>query len=138
VLAVAVVALLVTLPFLPWQLYLDDGLGISDHLVNGWNGSAWRFPLLIPPTLVALWILRRQGAEWLMIPAVWPATQFYYVAMALPVAVKYPLLAAALALPAPLLAPIAVMAMAAWSVWRTRQGFVGLGNGISAPSSRIS
>ena len=69
-----------------------------------------------------LWILRRQGAEWLAIPAVWPATQFYYVAMALPAVVKRPLLAAAFALPAPLLVPIAVVAMAASTVWRERRG----------------
>ena len=120
-LLVAALALLATLPFLPWQLYIADGLGVSDHLSTAWNGSAWRVPLLIPPTLVALWILRQQGAEWLAVPAIWPATQFYYVAMALPVAVEWPFLAAALALPAPLLAPIAVMAMAISSVWRGRQ-----------------
>ena len=118
-LIVAGLALLVTLPFLPWQLYLADGLGVSSHLQSAWNGSAWRFPILIPPTLLALWILRRDGAEWLAVPAVWPATQFYYVGMALPVLVDAPLLAAALAVPVPLMAPVAVMVMAAL---RLRQG----------------
>jgi hypothetical protein len=115
------IALLVTLPFLPWQLYLQDGLGVADHLTTAWNGSAWRIPILVPPTLLGLWILRRDGAEWLSVPAVWPATQLYYVSMAMPVAVKRPLLAAALALPMPLVTPIAVMVMAAISVWRGRQ-----------------
>ena len=60
------------------------GLGVASHLETAWNGSAWRFPILVLPTLVALWILRRKGAEWFAVPAVWPATQFYYVAMAMP------------------------------------------------------
>ena len=118
ILAGIVLALL--LPFLPWQLYLQDGLGVTSHLASAWNGSAWRVPLLIPPTLVGLWILRRQGGEWLAVPAVWPATQFYYLAMALPALVGRPILAAALALPVPLMAPIAVMALAALTLWRRR------------------
>jgi hypothetical protein len=119
-LVIAGIVLLVTLPILPWQLYLHDGLGISGHLATAWNGSAWRIPVLVPPTLLGLWILRRKGAEWLAVPAAWPATQFYYVSMALPVAVRRPWLAAVLALPLPLLTPIAVMAMAAMTVWRDR------------------
>lgn len=106
------IALVATLPLLPWQLYLADGLGIGDHLGTAWNGSAWRFPILLPPTLLGLWILRRQGAEWFAVPAVWPATQFYYVGMALPAVVGRPILAAALALPVPLMAPLVVMVLA--------------------------
>ncbi len=68
-LLIAGVAVVVTLAVLPWQLYLDDGLGVSSHLVTAWNGSAWRIPILVPPTLLALWILRRDGAEWLAVPA---------------------------------------------------------------------
>lgn len=119
-LVIAALALLLTLPFLPWQLYLDDGLGVSSHLQSAWNGSAWRLPILIPPTLLALWILRRHGAEWLAIPAVWPATQFYYAAMALPAIVGRPLLAAAFAIPIPLLAPVVVMIMALQELRRDR------------------
>jgi hypothetical protein len=111
-LVLAGIALAITLPLLPWQLYVDSGFGVSDHIQTAWNGSAWRLPILIPPTLVALWILRHRGAEWLAVPAVWPATQFYYGAMALPAIVGQPLVAAALALPAPLVAPIVVMALA--------------------------
>jgi hypothetical protein len=113
--------LAVTLPFLPWQLYLDRGLGVSDHLQTAWNGSAWRLPILLPPTLLALWILRRNGAEWLAVPAAWPATQFYYSAMALPAVAGRPLLAGLFALPAPLVPPLVVMGWAAWLVWTTRR-----------------
>jgi hypothetical protein len=106
------VALLVSLLILPWQLYLAGGLGVSDHLDTAWNGSAWRFPILVVPTLLALWVLRRSGAQWYAVPAVWPATQFYYVGMALPAIVDRPILAAALALPVPLMAPVVVMGLA--------------------------
>ena len=106
------IVLAITLPLLPWQQYVDSGFGVTDHVQTAWNGSAWRLPILLPPTLVALWILRHRGAEWLAIPAVWPATQFYYGAMALPAIVGRPLVAAALALPAPLVAPFVVMALA--------------------------
>jgi hypothetical protein len=120
-LAVALVGLVVTLPIVPWQLYLADGLGISSHLDSAWNGGAWRLPWLVPPTLVALWILRRRGGEWFAVPAVWPATQFYYVAMALPAVAGRPLLAAVLALPAPLLAPGVVIVLAAREFWQARR-----------------
>ena len=119
-LIVAAVVLVVTLPFLPWQLYLEQGLGVGSHLASAWNGSAWRVPLLIPPTLLALWILRRRGAEWFLVPAVFPATQFYYVAMALPALVGRPLIAAALALPMILMTPLVVIVFAAWTVYEGR------------------
>lgn len=109
---VAGLVLLATLIVLPWQLYLAEGLGVSGHLATAWNGSAWRFPILVPPTLAAIWILRRRGAEWLAVPAVWPATQFYYVGMALPALVDRPRVAAALALPMVLMAPLVVMILA--------------------------
>jgi hypothetical protein len=120
-LAFALVVLIVTLPFLPWQLYLGDGLGLSLHLATAWNGSATRVPILIPVVVASLWIIRRQGAEWLIVPALWPGTQFYYQSLGLPAARNRPWLAAALALPAPLLAPAAVIAMAVLELWRRRR-----------------
>ena len=116
-LVIAGVALAIILPFLPWQLYIHQGLGVSNLFQYAWNGSAWRVPILVPPTLLGLWVLRDRGAEWFAIPAVWPATEFYYTAMALPAIVGRPILAAALALPMPLMTPIVVMAYAAWTVW---------------------
>jgi hypothetical protein len=120
-LAIAIAALVVTLPVLPWQLYVSNGFGVSLHLATAWDGSATRLPVLIPFVLAALWILRRKGGEWLIVPALWPATQFYYQSLALPALTRRPLLAAALALPAPLLAPLAVIALAAHELWRERQ-----------------
>ena len=111
-LVIAAVALAITLLFLPWQLYLRDAGVIAGYLTGSWDGSAWRLPILIPPTLLALWILRHRGAEWFAVPAVWPSTQFYYVGMALPALVNRPILAAMLALPVPLTLPVMVMALA--------------------------
>jgi hypothetical protein len=121
-LLLAVVVLAVTAVLLPWQLYLDEGLGIGTHVATAWNGSAWRVPILVPVALLALWILRRDGGEWFSVPAVMPATQFYYVSMVLPVVASRPLLAAIFATPAPLLAPLVVIALAAEKVWRDRVG----------------
>jgi hypothetical protein len=121
-LAIAAIALVVTLPLLPWRMYIDDGLGVGIHLATAWNGSAWRFPiLLLPPTLLGLWILRRDGAEWYAVPAAWPATQFYYVSMVLPAVIRRPILAAILATPIPLLAPLVVIGLAARKVWDARR-----------------
>jgi hypothetical protein len=49
-----------------------------------------------------------------------PATQFYYVSMVLPVVAGRPLLAAIFATPAPLLAPLVIIALAAAKVWGDR------------------
>ncbi len=110
-----------TLPVVPWQLYLEQGNAAAEHLATAWNGSAWRFPLLIPPTLLGLWVLRRQGAEWFAVGALWPATQFYYVSMALPAIKKRPIVAAALALPMPLMTSSVVIGLAVVHVWRERR-----------------
>ena len=114
-------------------MYLDQGLGVGSHLTTAWNGSAWRFPLLLPPTLLALWVLRHRGAEWFAVPAVFPATQFYYVSMALPALVGRPMLAALLALPVPLM-PIVVCALAIRQVLQRQRG--SLGHSTQNPEAR--
>ncbi len=106
------IILFVTLPLLPWETYLRDLPAITGYFADSWDGSAARIPILLVPTVLGLWILRRQGAEWFAVPSVWPVTQFYYVAMALPAVVGRPILAAALALPAPLMVPVVVMVLA--------------------------
>jgi len=118
---VAGLVLLATLPLVPWQLYVAEGFGVGSHLETAWNGSAFAIPILIPPTILALWVLRRQGAEWFAVPALWPATQFYYVGLALPALVGRPWVAAALALPMVLMTPIAVIVLASLVILRQRQ-----------------
>ena len=112
---VAGTVLAVTLVVLPWPLYLDHGLGI-DAFTDSWNGSAWRIPVLVPVVALSLWVLRRDGAQWLAVPALFPVTQFYYVAMALPAIRGRQVVAAALALPMILMTPIVVMVLAAMAM----------------------
>jgi hypothetical protein len=64
------------------------------------------------PVLVALWILRRRGAEYLVVPALWPNSQSQYGAMALAAVHRSPLAAALIGLNTPLLPPLAVIVMA--------------------------
>jgi hypothetical protein len=111
-LLVALAFLAVTTLILPWQLYIANGGGVEDHLNDAWNGSAARFPILLIPTIAGLWVLRTKGGEWWSIPAVWPATQFYYVATVLPAVAKRPVLAALAAIPVPLLVPAMVIGLA--------------------------
>ncbi len=111
-LVVAVAFLAVTMLILPWQLYLAAGGGVAEHLNEAWNGSAARFPILLIPTVAALWILRARDGQWWSIPAVWPATQFYYVATVLPAVARRPILAALAAIPIPLMVPGIVIGLA--------------------------
>ncbi len=120
-LVAAGVLLAATLLVLPWQLYLTAGGGAAEHLSTAWNGSAWRIPILIPPTVLALWVLRRHGAEWWSIPAVWPATQFYYVSSVLPLVAGRPVLAALTAIPVPLMVPAIIMVLATIKVVEDRR-----------------
>jgi hypothetical protein len=110
--AIAAAVLGVTLPFLPWGMWIDHRLGFDAATNLTWNGSAWRFPPLVPIAAVALLVLRHRGGEWLSIPALWPGTQFFYHVFAMPTLRDKPWLAALLALPMPLLAPCAVIAYA--------------------------
>jgi hypothetical protein len=120
-LVIAVAVLAVVTLVLPWQLYVERGFGVGSHLQTAWNGSAWRVPLLVLPTLVGLWILRRQGAEWFAVPAVFPATQFYYVAMALPAIVGRRVVTALLALPMVLMVPLVVLGLATIELLNARR-----------------
>ena len=68
--------------------------------------------------------------EWLAVPAIFPATQFYYVAMAVPAIAGRPVVAALLALPMVLMAPLVVLALAVLEVRAApslRAAFVGDG-----------
>ena len=118
-LLVAAVAMLVLLPVVPWTTYLSVQAGVASHLETAWDGSAWRVPVLVVPTIAALWVLRRRGGEWLSLPALWPATQFYYLSTVLPLVAGRPVLAAALALPVPLMAPVVAMVLAARAIMET-------------------
>ena len=110
---IAGVFLIVTVPFVPWQLYLEHSAAVAEHVARSWNGSAWRFPVLLPLAAIAIWILRRAGGAWHAVGALWPGTQFYYNSMALPAIAHRKVVTACLAAPVPLMAPLVVIFLAA-------------------------
>ena len=105
--------LVVTLPFVPWQLYLEHSGTVAAHVATSWNGSAWRLPILLPFAAIAIWILRKEGGAWHAVGALWPGTQFYYNSMALRRDRQQEVVTALLAVPVPLMAPVVVIGLAA-------------------------
>jgi hypothetical protein len=81
--------------------------------------SAWASWALVP-AMGALYALRRHGAEWLVVPAVWPYTQGHYATIAMPALKSSRLAAAIMSLAIPLAPVAAVLAFAAQVVIRQR------------------
>jgi hypothetical protein len=95
-----------------WRRYLEQFGEISARIASqSLHGlSAFYFPALLAVTLAALAILAlrdRRAAGWLAVPAVWPASQFHYSTMALPV--MSPLMAVLLAYPMLRLPPVVIV-----------------------------
>ena len=72
-----------------WQTYAGDYSKVQDWLVGFTGGgySATRDPRLFVITAAAigvLLLLDRRAALWLAVPALWPATQYFYATFALP------------------------------------------------------
>ena len=91
-----------------WARYLNLLPMISGRIEyeSGQGFSAFYVPMLLGATVTALIVLalrKRRVAGWLTVPATWPASQFHYSTMALPV--MSPLLATFLAIPTPRLPP---------------------------------
>jgi hypothetical protein len=104
---------LLSLPLVP--PYLQHVAEMGGLLASQAQGglSAWGTPLLVP-TALALLLFDRKTASWMIVPALWPATQFHYSSLALPALGSRWLLAAALAVPIPGLAPAAIAVTAVW------------------------
>jgi hypothetical protein len=104
--------LLLTAPLLPWGSYIAQFGDLSAALNQQSDGglSATANPWLIPIALVALAFAGRERAAWLAVPAVWPATQWYYSTLAVPAAT--PIAGAILAIPLPGAAVVATIAVA--------------------------
>ena len=62
--------------------------------------------------LVLLWLKDRRAAAWLAVPAVWPASEFHYSTLALPV--MTPILAVLLAPNIQRLPPVAILVDGIW------------------------
>lgn len=113
--------LVVTGPFLPWASYANHASELVTILnVQSHGGrSATAYPILIPLIIVALVVIGRRRAAWLVVPALWPATQVHYSVLALPATNR--LVTAILALPVPGAPVAAVLAEGIRVFWRRRQ-----------------
>ena len=115
-LAFALIALAVTLPLLPWSSIStadtasDCALRLPGTAAPGGSRCCSRRPCSRCGSSGG------EGGEWFSVPAVFPATQFYYVSTALPALVGRPAIAALLALPVPLLTPVVVIVLAVGAV----------------------
>jgi hypothetical protein len=72
-----------------WQTYAGDYSKVQDWLVGFTGGgySATRDPRLFAITAAAIGVLLvidRRAALWLAVPALWPATQYFYATFAMP------------------------------------------------------
>ena len=107
-----------------WTTFLDQA-GTIQNTINAESGgslSAWGNPPLFLAAAISLGVLALldlRAAAWLVVPALFPTTQYYYATFALPID---PFLAAAMAFPVPLMAPLATIGYAALRVgivaWR--------------------
>lgn len=107
-----------------WQRYLAEFGSISDRLLVETAGglSAYGRPLLLIPTVIAIAIIAaidRRAAGWLIVPALWPASQFHYGTLAMPLA--SPWLGVLFAIPLPGMPAVASIAWAC-HLLRTKGG----------------
>lgn len=112
---VAILAVLVTAPFLAWPAFFAARESVTQYLAaNAENLSATAVPVLIPVAVVALGLLGRERTAWLAVPALWPFTQPFYAVIALPVLARMPLVALSLAIPVPGLIVAGLVAQWVW------------------------
>jgi len=127
---VAAIAIGVTVPFLPWGPYVTQFELINARLMEQ-TRHALPTPVLIamaPIALLSMWIVGRERAAWLAIPALWPSQQYYYGSLA--IGARNGLAAALVALPinGSGLIALVVLALVIWHrdgppalpAWRSR------------------
>ena len=110
--------MLVTVPLLPWESFIGQFPQISERLSEQSNYGlpTALLAILLPLALLALAVVGRERAAWLVVPAVWPAQQPYYGTLVLPT--RSPLVTALVALPVPGSGLIALLVLAAVT-WRS-------------------
>ena len=81
--------------------------------------SAWATWAMVP-AIGALYLLRRDGAEWLAVPTLWPYTQSHYATLAMPALKSSRLAAAIMSLAIPLAPVVAVVVLASQVIIRDR------------------
>ncbi len=112
--------MLVTLPILPWDSYLSRFAEINAVLATqSQDGPSFLGSVLLAPVgLVCLWLVGRERAAWLIVPALWPSQQWYYGTLVMPT--KNRLVAAIVAAPFPLAGFVALVAMVGVTWWTAR------------------
>jgi hypothetical protein len=84
--ALAAAAVAVTVPVLPWSIYVRRFGEISRTLEAQSQGgmSATTSWVLIAIAVLALVLVGRRRAAWLAVPGMWPSTQWYYASLGIP------------------------------------------------------
>jgi hypothetical protein len=119
---IAVVALLVTAPLLPWARWINEYGVISGHLSStSATTSVFGQPVLMVVAAVALLALGIRRAGWLAVPLLWPSTQFHYAALAVPGLTPFLALAWCYPQPEVWLAAVVVAAAHRWLIERPSQ-----------------
>ena len=110
-LAVAIIAVVVTAPLLPWAQFFEDRDFIATSLARQYGGdSVFGNPLLVGVAGVALLSLGWRRAFWIGAPVLWPFAQQSYKIMAVPL--MTPVLATFWALPIPGATVLGIVAQA--------------------------
>jgi hypothetical protein len=97
----AIVAIVLTAPFVAWFTYIADREHIAEVYARQIPGGYAASTVLIPLAILGLIALGRRRAAWLIVPALWPHSQPYYATIAMPIIAEVPLVALSLALPVP-------------------------------------
>jgi hypothetical protein len=118
--AVGAVAVLVTAPFLPWRLFIEERDFITANLARQYAGdSVFGNPVLMVVAVIALASLGWRRALWLGAPVLWPYAQQGYKLMAVPVLT--PVVAVFWAIPVPGSALLGIVALAVLERVRDRR-----------------
>ena len=119
-LIVLALLLVASIAVLPWSTFIADldviGGRLSEQNEHGLPNLV--LLALSPVILLALWIVGRERAAWLAVPALWPSQQFYYGTLAMPARSK--VAAAIVALPVAGSGTLALLVVAALT-WRERR-----------------
>ena len=86
-LVLAAALAVVTAPWLPWTVFLNEYQAIAATLSSqawGKASSPLPLPLISAGALIALVLLGREKAAWLAVPVLWPSSQFHYRVLGLP------------------------------------------------------
>lgn len=115
------VLIAITYPLLPWETFISENAQIRQLLADQAFGG--RQTLLVAPVWIlvaaSLVYLGRERSAWLVVPALWPATQLHYSVFALPV--MHPILAVAMSVPYPGMAGVGVIAFVAYELAKSKR-----------------